>query len=560
MHFQIVPANSHAYMDDMISILSQIRASLPLDTYRHRCSADTVESPARCAALSSNLSADLQSLFLLPQPLTSDLLALGLHPTAADYLSRIYIRAAARLKRRYQSAFNRATHAYIDIGLIHGADVPDSLPLVYSISSHRFIETLGLWAENGISLIKRRLLASSLTARAQISTYGRHLSTPCVSIGKKTKHCASPTTRRVIVSPPQGTLDQMTSEPTRVLVIKKDPGVGVKSTQDATIQGSKSKRFVDQNPCPTSWDLTSLIDDFHGLSIRDRSNRVSSKNEAAFGTYKIAPSERTFTLFKHPSSTINRPPSPARVESTAGSSHLRSSLQSSCDVHSQSASSLSTSKTIQSARRRKIAPCPNRDRWMQSHKRPDDFFSRQTHDATITSSPANAKRSSDQTSRCLSPSASTHTRRRKIATLPPRHSSTTITDIAVIISPDVRRFSQKPSLKPIGNRQSTIGTPGRFTGPTSRSPSLASLSSDESGLSCSGELETPPSSPTLPSTILTTTISEKFSVSPDEYGFLSAALHNISPAPHLLKAEISRPRTFIFSAKDEDYPRFPFSR
>ncbi|ETW87029.1 hypothetical protein HETIRDRAFT_166554 [Heterobasidion irregulare TC 32-1] len=566
-----------------ISILSQLRnhsRELSLLTAEYDSGVDSSYS------LSASMSLEARLTLELPQPLTPDLLSLGLPLMKAQSISGTYIKAATRLKSKLEAQFQyRADRGLLEsknLGGFPPLRLQTHIPMVYA--SH-FRKTTASWAEVGMLSTQRWLLTASLKNRlrscslvkpaeeAYVTTLPHtdrrttgtnlfdisdktELLIPRISIGKKTKHSAGLATRYSTVSSCDGTLDQTISEPTRIApVIKPDSDAGLTSNRGVAIKGPKPQRSAGQNPSPTSWDLTSFIDDFHGLSLRDRSKSVGLKDEG--DTCKATPSEHIFTLSKHSSSPIIRPPTPAGVRSGASSSRPKSHLQSSHDIHS------SHSASSQSARRRKFAPCPNRDRSMQSiYKGSNVLFSRQTDDTTLTSSAANAKELSDPTSHCFSPSASSHTRRRKIAPLPPRHPSTTTTDIAVIISSDLCRSSQRPPHKPLGSRRSTTGTSGRLTGPLSRSPSLTSLSSDESGLSCSDELETPPSSPTLPSMNLPTT-SPAVSLSSGEYRFLSATcFRNLFPAPQLLavKAENPRPRTFTFSARDEDSPRFPFSR
>nr|AGS09161.1 a2 mating type protein [Heterobasidion irregulare] len=558
---------------------SSAESSLPFTD----CDDGSIDSP-----YSTAISTEVYPLFSLPQPLTSELIALGLPPETAHYLSDAYMKAATRLKAKLETELHRADDACTGIRFPEGFATPRSQPHIRAIFASQFKQTVKSWIEIWMHSTRQRLLIRSLKNRLRTSltrlrpvyskegdsgplphtdrtsigakvldvSYEMNPSPPPISIRKNSKQCAGLATRPSTGSSCcHGTPDQTILEPTRPApVIEADPDVGLKSTESATIKGAKSQGFVGTNHFPTSWDLTSFIHEFDGLSIRDRSKSAGLKDED--GTCKATPSEHIFTLSKYPSSPIIRLPTPAGVQSEASSSHLRNSLQSSYNIHSHSASS-------QSARRRKTAPCPDRGRSTQSTCRgPDVLFSRQTNDMTLTSSAANIKELSDTASHCLPPSTSTHTRRRKIAPLPPRHPSMTTTDIAVIVTPDVRRLSQRLSFKPIGNRQSTTGLPGRLTEPLSRSPSLTSLSSDGSGLSCSDELETPPSSPTLPTAILPTT-SSAFSLSSGEYRFLSATcLRNMFPAPQLLavKAENPRPRTFTFSARDEDSPRFPFSR
>nr|AGS09185.1 a2 mating type protein [Heterobasidion irregulare] len=516
---------------------SNAELNLPL-TDCDSCTGTPVDS-------SCSSSAEICPLFSLPQPLASDLIALGLPPPMAQYLSGAYIKAAARLKAKFETQLHRADRACEEIRLPEGFTTPRSQPYIRAIYASQFKQMVESWAEVEISSTRRWLLITSLKNRFQVSvSFLRpvpskkanfdtltHMDrkameaktldashkvapiSPHISI-KKTHSAGLASRRSTVDSGYHDPPDRFIMEPTRpALVTTADSDAGLESTQGVAIKGAKCRDLVGKNISPTSWDITSFIHDFDGLHIRDRSKSVGLKDED--GTCKAAPSGHIFTLSKHPSSPIIRLPTPARVQSKASSSRPRNSLQSSYDIHSHSASS-------QSARRRKFAPCPNRDRSMQStYKGPDALFSRQTDDMTLTSSVTNTKELSDLTSHRLSPSASSHTRRRKIAPLPPRHLSTTTTDIAVITSPDLRRSSQRPPHKPLGSRQSATGMSGRLTGPLSRSPSLTSHSSDESGLSCSDELETPPSSPSLLSTILPTA-SSAVSLSPGEYRFLSA--------------------------------------
>nr|AGS09311.1 a2 mating type protein [Heterobasidion parviporum] len=531
---------------------------------------------------SCSTSAEICPLFPLPQPLASDLIALGLPPPMAQYLSGAYIRAAARLKAKFETQLHRADRACMEIRLPEGFTTPRSQPYIRAIYASQFKQMVKSWAEIGMSSTRRRLLTTSLKNRFQVSisclrpvaskedfgtlpligrktieakvldaSYNMEPSPPRTSIDKKTKRCAGLATRRSTVSSRcHGTLDRTILEPTcPAPVIKADPDAGLESTQGTAIKGAEPQGPLGKNHSPTSWDLTSFIHDFDGLSIRDRSEAVSSGNEDAFGACKVSPSERISDLFKPSSSTINRLPISAGVQSTVSSSRPRSSIQSPYDGDSHSASPLSTSKTIQSARRRKVAPCPNRDRSMQStYKGPDVFFSRQTNDMTITSSAANAKESSDPTSHRISPSSSAHSRRRKIAHLPPRYPSTNTTALAVTISPDIHVPSQITSLMSVDNRQYSSETV-RLTRPLPRSPSLTSLSSNESDLSSSDDLETPPSSPPPSSTMLPT----------------PSSTHSVSPEKHRLPPLIFTPldrglSTLSRSTKVELPTRFPSSQ
>nr|AGS09215.1 a2 mating type protein [Heterobasidion occidentale] len=522
------------------SILSQLHlrissssaeSSLPFTT---DCDNGTIDSP--CSPTAS--STEVYLLFPRPQPLTADLIALGLSPTTAQYLSDAYMKAATRLKAKLETELHRADYACTEIRFPEGFATPQSQPHIRAIYASQFKQTIKSWIEIGMLSTRQRLLITSLKNRLRTSltrlrpvcskeadsgplphTDRKYIeakvldvsnkmkpSTPFISISKETKQRAGLATRPSTSSSCcHGTPDQRILEPTRPApVIKADPDAGLKLNEGAAIKGADPQGFVGKNHYPTSWDLTSFIHDFDGLSIRDRSQAVSSGNEDAFGACKVSPSERISNLFKPSSSTTNRLPISAGVQSVASSSRPRTSQKSSCDIYGHTASSPSASKTIQSARRRKIAPCPNRDRSMQStYKGPDVFFSRQTNDITITSSVANAEQPSAPTNRCLSPSAPTHSRRRKIAPLPQRYPSTTTTSLAATISPNIHVSSPITSLVPVANRQYSSEIPVRLNWSLSRSPSLTSLSSNESDGSYSDGLQTPPSSPALYSKALT---------------------------------------------------------
>nr|AGS09179.1 a2 mating type protein [Heterobasidion irregulare] len=506
-----------------ISILSQlclrISGSRELSLPAAECngSADwssptAYHSPQRCLSLT------------LPRPLTSDLLALGLPLMMVQDISDTYMSAATRLKAKLEARFEPrgADSARLEMKLLDGFSVARSQVHVRTIFASHFKRTVASWAEVGMLSTQRWLLTASLKNRLQSCslvqpareeayvttlphtdrrTPGTTLfdifdktepSTPCIPIGKKTKHSASLVTRYSTISSCDGTLDQTIPELARLApVIKPYLDAGLKSNQGAAIKGPKPQRSAGQNPSPTSWGLTSLIDGFDSLSIRDRSKSAGLKDED--DTCKAAPSGHIFTLSKHSSLPIICLPTPAEVQSKASSSHPRSPLQSSYDIHSTH----STSSHIQGTRQRKFPPCPNRDLSMQStYKAPDALFSHQTNDATIASSAATAKQPSDPTGHCLSPSASTRSRRRKIAPLPPRCPSTNTTALANTVSPDIHVSSQTASLVPTAHRQYCSEIPTRLNWSLSRSPSLTSLSSNGSDLSSSDDLETPPSSPT----------------------------------------------------------------
>nr|AGS09333.1 a2 mating type protein [Heterobasidion parviporum] len=550
------------YLNDfsrVLSILSQLhlrvsnssaKSSLPFTD----CDNGSIDSP-----YSTAMSTEVYPLFPLPQPLTSDLLALGLPPETAHYLSDAYMKAATRLKAKLETELHRANYACMEIRFPEGFATPRSQPHVRAIFASQFKQTVKSWIAIWMLSTRQRLLITSLKNRLRTSltrlrpVYSKEAdsgplphtdrksieakvldvsnkmkpSPPFISISKKTKQCAGLATRPSTGSSCcHGTPDQTILEPTRPApVIKADPDAGLKSTESAAIKGTRSQGFVGKPDSPKSWDLSSFIHDFDGLSIRDRSETVSSRNEDAFGTCKVSPSERISNLFKPSSSTINRLPISAAVQPAASSSRPRTSQKSSCDIYGHLALSPSASKTIQSARRRKISPCPNRDRSMQySYRGSDAFFSRQTNNATITSSAANDEQMSDPTSRCLSLSASAHSRRRKIAPLPPRCPSTNTTALTVTVSPDIHVSSQTTSLMPIANRQYSSEMPVRFNWSLSRSPSLSSLSSDESDLSPSDDLKTPPSSPPSSSGVLSAAPSVS-SPSSDKHGYHHRPLH-----------------------------------
>nr|AGS09351.1 a2 mating type protein [Heterobasidion abietinum] len=540
------------------SILSQLHlrissssaeSSLPFTT---DCDNGTIGSPYS-PTLSST---EVYLLFPLPQPLTADLIALGLSPTTAQYLSDAYMKTATRLKAKLETELHRADYACTEIRFPERFATPQSQPHIRAIYASHFKQTVKSWIEIGMLSTRQRLLISSLKNRLRTSLTrlrlvcskeadsGPHMDRkyieaevldvsnkmkpypPFISIGKKTKQCAGLATRPSTGnSCCHGSPDQTILEPARPApVIKADPDPELKSTESTAIKGIKYQGFVGKPHSPTSWDLSSFIHDFDGLSIRDRSETVSSRNADAFGTCKATPSEHIFSLSKHSSSLINRLPIPAGIQSAASSSRPRSSQKSSCDIYSHSASSPSASKTIQSARRRKIAPCPNRDRSMQPTYKGPDVFSRQANDMTINSSAANVKELSDPTSHRLSPSASAYSRRRKIAPLPPRCPSTNTTALTVTISPDIHVSSQTTSLMPIANLHHSFEMPVRFNWSLSRSPSLSSLSSDESDLSSSDDLKTPPSSPPSSSGVLSAAPSAS-SPSSDKQGYHHRPLH-----------------------------------
>nr|AGS09287.1 a2 mating type protein [Heterobasidion annosum] len=577
------------------SILSQLHlcvssssaeSSLPFTD----CDHGTNHSPYSPTASST----EVYPLFPLPQPLTAELIALGLSPTTAQYLSGAYMKAATRLKARLETALHRADYACTEIKFPEGFETPQSQPHIRAIYASHYKQTVKSWIEIGMLSTRQCLLITSLKNRLRTSlarlrpvyskeedsgplphtdrtsieaevvdiSYKMKSSLPPISIGMKTKQCAGLTTRPFTGSSCcHGTPDQTILEPTRpARVIKADPDAGLKSAESAAIKVAKSQGFVGTNHFPTCWDLTSFIHDFDGLSIRDRSKSVGLKGED--DTCKAAPSGHIFTLSKHPSTPVIRLPTPAGVQSKTSSSRPRSSLQSSYDIHSHSSS-------LQSARRRKIAPCPNRDRSTQStYKGPDVFFSRQTNDMTITSSAANAKETSDSTYRCLSPSASAHSRRRKIAPLPPRYPSMNTIALAVTVSSDIHLSSQTASLVPTANRHHSSEMLVRLNRPLPRSPSLTSLSSNESDRSSSDDLETPPSSPVPSSTILPTFLSTH-SVSPQKYGLLpftfaslDRGLSTWSLRPRVgIPTRFPSPRPDIFSSVCvEDFSHFTSSR
>lgn len=127
---------------------------------------------------SCSTSAEICPLFSLPQPLVSDLIALGLPPPMAQYLSGAYIKAAARLKAKFETQLHRADRACTEICLPEGFTTPRSQPYIRAIYASQFKQMVESWAKIGMSSTRRRLLTTSLKNRFQVSVSCLRVSLP----------------------------------------------------------------------------------------------------------------------------------------------------------------------------------------------------------------------------------------------------------------------------------------------------------------------------------------------------------------------------------------------
>lgn len=97
-----------------------------------------------------------------PSPLTTHLVALGLHHPVAQCLSRSYLRAAHRLKALLETHFRSVYQACVKTTLQNGFTLPDHLSHIRVFYEVHFSETVALWAQSGMTMTRDRLMIATL--------------------------------------------------------------------------------------------------------------------------------------------------------------------------------------------------------------------------------------------------------------------------------------------------------------------------------------------------------------------------------------------------------------
>ena len=99
--------------------------------------------------------------FPAPKPLTSDLLALGLHPQIAENISQIYLQIALSTKKIYEIEFRYAEDACLGLILKLGCTLPIHSRLRSTYVS-RFLATTQSWVKDGLLTVRQCLLGATL--------------------------------------------------------------------------------------------------------------------------------------------------------------------------------------------------------------------------------------------------------------------------------------------------------------------------------------------------------------------------------------------------------------
>nr|AGS09271.1 b2 mating type protein [Heterobasidion annosum] len=103
--------------------------------------------------------------FPLPQPLTPDLISLGLNQFTAHTISQTYLELAARLQGAYEDSFRDAHSACSKVLLSHNPTLPNFESLMRSSYISHFMITVKSWAHDQTILIRERLLDVTLQGR-----------------------------------------------------------------------------------------------------------------------------------------------------------------------------------------------------------------------------------------------------------------------------------------------------------------------------------------------------------------------------------------------------------
>nr|AGS09265.1 b2 mating type protein [Heterobasidion annosum] len=124
---------------------------------RYDSGTDTQHSPVL------STSEVVSCTFILPDPLTTDFLALGLSETTSKHLSSNFLRAAIDLKAIYEAEFRRSITACLQIIHMFRLSLPDIQ--AHSMYATHYTSTVNSWAEKQLSVTRQRLMHVTLSAR-----------------------------------------------------------------------------------------------------------------------------------------------------------------------------------------------------------------------------------------------------------------------------------------------------------------------------------------------------------------------------------------------------------
>nr|AGS09223.1 b2 mating type protein [Heterobasidion occidentale] len=467
--------------------------------------------------------------FPAPKPLTSDLLALGLHPQIAKNISQIYLQIALSTKETYEIEFRHAEDACLGLILKLGCTLPIHSRLRSTYVS-RFLATTQSWVEDGLLTVRQCLLGATLKRgiSLKLPTFVNSSHSFKTEIGKQSvtsKSIRNHLTKYDIELEEQKRNHKMVNltslfqfsnshiKPERGILLHQeapDEAFPTKYYRSSASQDSGAclkilscglRRATRQSSRRTS-DVNSLVTTLDRLSTEERSSADKTKNSrksldldcqhvqfsATLHSSTPSASSSSLSIFSSPPSTHSSNSSVRRSSVTTLTSPYSS------DVHSD----LSSSFSPLNADRRKFAALPKKVRTVASPTIP--------HPPTIQSEKSRAISHAVESPLSTSlpvlqaerrspppvalPLTSSGPRRRKVAALPARGVPTSVKTIAPPQAPSSVSFA------PLSVANVSSLSPPRSRSIISRTPSLVSLASNDSGSSSpSDTLDTPPSTP-----------------------------------------------------------------
>nr|AGS09353.1 b2 mating type protein [Heterobasidion abietinum] len=532
-----------------------------------------------------NLSSTLHTMpapkysFPLPQPLTSELISLGLRDAIAHNLSQAYSQAVMSLKDTYEAELRRTDSVCFAIILSRGSLIPKFQLRMRALYYSNFSAKAKLWADQGMLNIRQRLMEAALKPglRMTSSEVHREDNDPIhtADVGEFDRR------KPVLDLQP---LFQQPSKADATLFHSEIPSYAFPVTypyamhdRDSCLQIlSRGLRQAIRHASQPA-DITGLLEALNKWSASESPESNDKKKNLVLPSHltprSLPPKRSSSSSSSSSSRSLTSPSPPMAIDRPSVPSSLPTPPHS---PKSSATSSLQTKKPVLKISHRRIAALPQRTENSGDGRSPatqTSFLSSEAISFNTSSSisppVANSGRPIPVVTRSSTQTASTSTsRNRKFAALPTRR-----VRMSALSSLPVPPTPSSASLEPLSmanvsslSQSSSPSTRSRSV--ISRTPSLVSLSSSDSESASSDELNTPPSSPSpfitkFPSSV---SPSSKFFTSKNKPGLSSSGVFQIFQAP-LPKLEVTSPAppapSFSFSPviKREEEPfSFTISR
>nr|AGS09323.1 b2 mating type protein [Heterobasidion parviporum] len=452
----------------------------------------------------SSQSFAIQTPFPQPQPIASDLIALGVNYSTAHQLSIAFVGAANSLKQEYETHSNR-----VAANLINGLAFTIPSHHIRSVYISHFSGTIDAWASKQLYSTRLWLMKISLNAKSPSTTMRplKHNRAPSDVSKSEDFNRSSPfeVPSHNVQSERNGS--ELKQEAGIAHYNQKPDGIDLTplfQTQclssegdDPLHQNLSTRAFPKAYPCPPPVTEDSCLKILsHGFQ------RVMCKpfpKSVSVGTLvesfaRFSTSENLGTVTGDDAWRLL--PSPPVSFSPAVSSPSSPHLSLSCSTRSQN---------LLPCHRREIVKMPKRALTFVNPQVPDQMASTSTpmlspcaSQASLSKAPSLDKRPERPTlSIAISPiqSPSPALRRRKVAPLPTKR-------IPTISKPALPPALPTTSPEPLSMANVSLlsrhpPTPGRSRSIISRTPSLVSLASSDSGSTSPSldGLDTPPSTP-----------------------------------------------------------------